>query len=129
MTNNMNALGLWKMLYIPIFILPAWWHHWLCNERHLMPKFVVLNWWCSPTFIYTVMMCWHNEKPSSTYSKGIWKESVITGRKLDYLVRNIVDFCNHRKLTLRCFRAGITPFSAKLKSMAITSKSYEIIRK
>ena len=51
------------------------WSHWLCIKRHLMPKCVTPNWWWRPTYLPTVMMCWHNVwapcDPLAAFSVGL----------------------------------------------------------
>ena len=41
----------------------------------------------------------------------------------------MVDFRNHRRFTLQCIKASITPVSCKLKNPIKTKRSYEIIHK
>ena len=41
----------------------------------------------------------------------------------------MVDFQNHRKLTLRCIKVAITPVSCRLRNSVRTPKSYQLIKK
>ena len=55
-------------------------------------------------------------------------ESVRTFRKWEITVKKIADFRNHRRFTLKCIKASITPVSCKLKNPLKTRKSYNIIQ-
>ena len=47
----------------------------------------------------------------------------------EFLIRNIVDFGNGRRFSLRCLGGSITPARVKLKKTVRTSESFCIIRK
>ena len=57
------------------------------------------------------------------------EESVKTFRKWEITVKKMADFRNHRRFTLKCIKASITPVSCKLKNPLKSSKSYNIIQK
>ena len=50
-------------------------------------------------------------------------------RKWEITVNKIKDYRNHRRFTLKCIKASITPVSCKLKNPLWTKRSYEIIHK
>ena len=56
------------------------------------------------------------------------EESVNSIRKWEITVKKMADYRNHRRFTLRCIKASITPVSCKLKN-PLSSKSYHIIHK
>ena len=37
----------------------SWWHHWLCNEWHLVPRGVIPIWWYMPIPYTFLMIWWH----------------------------------------------------------------------
>ena len=59
------------------------------------------------------------------------ENSVRTFRKWEIITKKMADYRNHRRFTLKCIKASITPVSCKLKNPPsfISSKSYQIIHK
>ena len=59
------------------------------------------------------------------------EESVNSIRKWEITVKKMADYRNHRRFTLRCIKASITPVSCKLKNSLSSKsrKSYQIIHK
>ena len=57
------------------------------------------------------------------------EESVRTIRKWEITIKKMADYRNHRRFTLRCIKASITPVSCKLKNPLKTKESYNIIHK
>ena len=59
------------------------------------------------------------------------EESVNSIRKWEITVKKMADYRNHRRFTLRCIKASITPVSCKLKNPLSSKsiKSYQIIHK
>ena len=47
------------------------------------------------------------------------EESVRSFRKWEIIVKKMVDYRNHRRFTLKCIKASITPISCKLKKNPI----------
>ena len=59
------------------------------------------------------------------------ENSVRTFRKWEIITKKMADYRNHRRFTLKCIKASITPVSCKLKMPPSfrSSKSYQIIHK
>ena len=59
------------------------------------------------------------------------EESVRFIRKWEIIVKKMADYRNHRRFTLKCIKASITPVSCKLKNPLSykSSRSYQIIHK
>ena len=59
------------------------------------------------------------------------EESVRLFRKWEIIVKKMVDYRNHRRFTIKCIKASITPVSCKLKNPLLhkSSRSYQIIHK
>ena len=57
------------------------------------------------------------------------EESVRLVRKWKITVKKMADYRNHRRFTLKCIKASITPVRCKLKNLLKTKRSYEIIHK
>ena len=59
------------------------------------------------------------------------EEGVRLFRKWEIIVKKMVDYRNHRRFTLKCIKASITPISCKLKNPLLykSSRSYQIIHK
>ena len=57
------------------------------------------------------------------------EDSVRSFRKWEIIVKKMVDYRNHRRFTLKCIKASITPVSCKLKSPLKSKRSYDIIHK
>ena len=59
------------------------------------------------------------------------EESVRLFRKWENIVKKMVDYRNHRRFTIKCIKASITPVSCKLKNPLLhkSSRSYQIIHK
>ena len=59
------------------------------------------------------------------------EESVRLFRKWEIIVKKMVDYRNHRRFTIQCIKASITPVSCKLKNPLSykSSRSYQIIHK
>ena len=57
------------------------------------------------------------------------EESVRILRKWEITVKKMMSFRNHRRFTLKCIKARITPVSCKLKNSLKPRKSYNIIQK
>ena len=55
--------------------------------------------------------------------------SVRSFRKWEIIIKKMADYRNHRRFTLKCIKASITPVSCKLKSPLKSKKSYDIIHK
>ena len=60
-----------------------------------------------------------------------YEDSVRTFRKWEIIVKKMVDYRNHRRFTLKCIKASITPVSCKLKNPLSykSTRSYQIIHK
>ena len=56
-------------------------------------------------------------------------ECVTLFRKLEITIKKMADYRNHRRFTLKCIKASVTPVSCKLKNSLKTRKSYDIIHK
>ena len=58
-------------------------------------------------------------------------ESVRLFRKWEIIVKKMADYRNHRRFTIKCIKASITPISCKLKNPLSHNsvKSYQIIHK
>ena len=81
---------------------------------------------------YQILFIMYTDKDSNLISDLRTKygeESVGPIRKWEITVKKMVDYRNHRRFTLRCIKASITPVSCKLKNLLKTSKSYNIIHK
>ena len=50
-------------------------------------------------------------------------------RKCKITIKKMADYRNHRRFTLKCIKASITPVSCKLRNPLKTRKSYDIIHK
>ena len=59
------------------------------------------------------------------------KESVRLFRKWEIIVKKMADYRNHRRVTIKCIKASITPVSCKLKNPLLhkSFRSYQIIHK
>ena len=57
------------------------------------------------------------------------EESVRLFRKWEIIVKKMADYRNHRRFTIKCIKASITPISCKLKNPLSSSRSYQIIHK
>ena len=59
------------------------------------------------------------------------ENSVRTFRKWEIITKKMADYRNHRRFTLKCIKASITPVSCKFKNPPSfrSSKSYQIIHK
>ena len=57
------------------------------------------------------------------------EECVRLLRNWEFTIKKMADYRNHRKFTLRCIKASLTPVSCKLKNPLKTNKSYNIIHK
>ena len=59
------------------------------------------------------------------------EDSIRTFRKWEIIVKKMVDYRNHRRFTLKCIKASITPVSCKLKNPLSykSTRSYQIIHK
>ena len=59
------------------------------------------------------------------------EESVRLFRKWEIIVKKMADNRNHRRFTIKCIKASITPISCKLKNPLLhkSSRSYQIIHK
>ena len=59
------------------------------------------------------------------------EESVRSFRKWEIIVKKMADYRNHRRFTLKCIKASITPVSCKLKNPLSykSTRSYQIIHK
>ena len=59
------------------------------------------------------------------------ENSVRSFRKWEIITKKMADYRNHRRFTLRCIKASITPVSCKLKAPPSfrSNKSYQIIHK
>ena len=57
------------------------------------------------------------------------EENVRLLRKWEITVKKMADYKNHRRFTLKCIKASITPVGHKLKNPLMTKRSYEIIHK
>ena len=49
------------------------------------------------------------------------EESVRLFRKWEIIVKKMADYRNHRRFTIKCIKASITPISCKLKTLYRTS--------
>ena len=59
------------------------------------------------------------------YSEGIWEKNVILLWQWEHLVRKVTDFSNHRRFSLMCLTAGITPVSVTLiNTVSILTSTY-----
>ena len=59
------------------------------------------------------------------------EESVRLFRKWEIIVKKMADYRNHRRFTIKCIKASITPVSCKLKNPLLhkSFRSYQIIHK
>ena len=59
------------------------------------------------------------------------EESVRLFSKWENIVKKMADYRNHRRFTIKCIKASITPVSCKLKNPLLhkSSRSYQIIHK
>ena len=57
------------------------------------------------------------------------EESVSLVRKWKIGAKKMADYRNHRRFTLKCIKASITPVTCKLKNTLKISKTYNIIQK
>ena len=57
------------------------------------------------------------------------EESVRSLRKWEITIKKMAPYRNHRRFTIRCIKASITPVSCKLKNPLKSKKSYNIIHK
>ena len=59
------------------------------------------------------------------------EESVRLFRRWEIIVKKMADYRNHRRFTIKCIKASITPVSCKLKNPLShkSSRSYQIIHK
>ena len=57
------------------------------------------------------------------------EESVRCIRKWEIIVKKMADYRNHKRFTLKCIKASMTPISCKLKKPLSykSSRSYQII--
>ena len=81
---------------------------------------------------YQILFLMYTDKDSNLISDLRTKygeESVRSIRKWEITIKKMVDDRNHRRFTLRCIKASITPVSCKLKNPLKTEKSYNIIHK
>ena len=59
------------------------------------------------------------------YLKGKYgEESVKLLRLWEFTVKKMADHRNHRRFTLRCIKAGITPVSCKIRNPLKSTRSY-----
>ena len=59
------------------------------------------------------------------------EESVRLFRKWEIIVKKMADYRKHRRFTIKCIKASITPISCKLKNPLLykSSRSYQIVHK
>ena len=57
------------------------------------------------------------------------EECVRLLRDWEFTIKKMADYRNHRRFTLRCIKASLTPVSCKLRNPLKTNKSYNIIYK
>ena len=74
----------------------------------------------------------YTDKDSNLISDSRTKygeESIRSIRKWEITIKKMADCRNHRRFTLRCIKASITPVRWKLKNPLKSKKSYDIIHK
>ena len=57
------------------------------------------------------------------------EESVYLLQQWEKIEKKMVDFCNHRRFSLRCLKTDVIPVSIRLKTNIRTVRGLEIIRK
>ena len=57
------------------------------------------------------------------------EKNVLDHLEIVNLPLKMADYWNHRRFTLRCIKASLTPVSCKLKNPLKTNRSYNIIHK
>ena len=64
------------------------------------------------------------------YLKNKYQEECVRLlRNLEFTIKKMADYRNHRRFTLICIKVSLTPVSCKLRNPLETNKSYNIIHK
>ena len=70
-----------------------------------------------------------NEKPTSTFERGVWGRKCFHFATMGEDWEKMADFRNHRRFSLKCLSYDVIPVSIRLKTNVRTAKGLEIIKK